>query len=132
MRRVMQIAEVKKHEDEDNMFQDLMLYNENADTLQETEAFNFRSERIGSIAASWGLSLEECIENIRARAQYRQIMVDYAKRNNKPQVLTADWVSKSNSAFWNLIEKHRKGVKIDNEKLMDNWSAWFTRSASYV
>lgn len=132
MRRVMQIAEVKKHEDEDNMFQDLMLYNECTDALQETEAFNFRSERIGSIAASWGLSLEECIENIRARAQYRQIMVDYVKRNNKPQVLSADWVSKSNSAFWNLVEKHRKGVKIDNQKLMDNWSTWFTRSASYV
>ena len=132
MRRVMQIAEVRKHEDEDNLFQDLMLYNEGTDTLQETEAFNYRSERIGSIAASWGLSLEECIENIRARAQYRQIMVDYAKKYDIQQLLSAEWVSKSNSAFWNLIEKHRKGVKIDNQLLMDKWSAWFTRSASYV
>jgi type IV secretory pathway ATPase VirB11/archaellum biosynthesis ATPase len=131
-RRVMQIAEVRKHENEDNMFQDLMLYNESNDALMETEAFNYRSERIGSIAASWGLSLEECIENIRARAQYRQIMVDYAKRHNKPQLLSADWVSRSNSTFWNLLENHRKGAKIDNQKLMDNWSAWFTRSAGYV
>ena len=132
MRRVMQIAEVRKHEDESNLFQDLMLYNENDDTLHETDAFNYRSERIGAIAASWGLSLEECIENIRARARFRQIMVDYAKRHNKPQLLTADWVSKSNSSFWNLLEKNRKGVKIDHQNLMDKWSAWFSRSAGYV
>ncbi len=131
-RKVLQIAEVKKHEDEDNMFQDLMLYNESADELTETEAFNYRSERLGTIAASWNISLEECIENIQMRAKYRQMMVDYARENNKPQLLSAEWVSKSNSTFWNLIEKHREGPKIENKKVIEDWQKWFERSALYA
>jgi type IV secretory pathway ATPase VirB11/archaellum biosynthesis ATPase len=131
-RTIMQIAEVKKHEDEDNMFSDLMVYDEPKDQIIVTDSFNYRSERIGTIAASWNMSLEECIENINARAQYRQIMVDYAKDKNKPQILSTEWVAKSNSVFWNLIEKHRTGSKIDNIRLIKEWTVWFERSATYA
>lgn len=131
-RKVMQIAEIKKHESEENMFQDLMLYDEGINKLLETEAFNYRSERIGTIAASWGMSLEECIGNIQMRAEYRLMMVDYARQHHKPQLLTAEWVSKSNSTFWNLIEKYRIGSKIDNKKVIEDWKKWFERSAIYA
>jgi type IV secretory pathway ATPase VirB11/archaellum biosynthesis ATPase len=131
-RKILQIAEVRKNEDEDNLFQDLLLYNEKTDELSETEAFNYRSERIGTISASWNMSLEECIENIRMRANYRQIMVDYSRKHDKPQLLSSEWVSKSNSTFWNLVEKHRIGAKIDNKKVMQDWVRWFERSAIYA
>lgn len=131
-RKALQIAEVRKHESEENMFQNLMLYDENADELMETEAFNYRSERIGTIAASWSMSLEECIENINMRAKYRQMMVEYAERHNKPQLLSAEWVSKSNNTFWNLIEKHREGPKIENKRVIEDWTKWFERSARYA
>jgi type IV secretory pathway ATPase VirB11/archaellum biosynthesis ATPase len=131
-RKVLQIAEVRKHEDEDNMFQDLMLYNESTNKLTETEAFNYRSERIGTIAASWNMSLEECIENIHMRAKYRQMMVEYARVHKKPQLLSAEWVSKSNSTFWNLVDKNREGSKIDNKKVIEDWEKWFERSAGYA
>lgn len=131
-RRLLQVAEVRKHEDEENLFQDLLLYDETKDELLETDAFNYRSERIGTIAASWNMSLEECIENIQIRAKYRQMMVDYARAHTKPQLLSAEWVAKSNSTYWNLIEKHRSGSKVDNNKVIKDWTAWFERSASYA
>ncbi|MEE9150272.1 MAG: type II/IV secretion system ATPase subunit [Thermoplasmata archaeon] len=131
-RKVLQIAEIRKHESEENMFQDLMLYDESADKVLETKVFNYRSEKIGTIAASWGMSLEKCIENIHMRAKYRQMMVDYSREHNKTQLLSAEWVSKSNSTFWNLIERHREGVKIDNKKVMEDWNKWFERSAIYA
>jgi Tfp pilus assembly pilus retraction ATPase PilT len=131
-RTVLQIAEVRKNEDEDNLFQDLMLYNEAQDKLLETDAFNYRSERIGRIAASWNMTLEECIANIHCRASYRKKMVDYANEHSKPQLLSAEWVSKSNSTFWTLIEKHRVGSKIDHKKVLEYWEKWFERSAAYA
>jgi Tfp pilus assembly pilus retraction ATPase PilT len=131
-RTLLQVAEVRKHEDEDNMFQDLMLYNEAEDKISETDSFNYRSERIGTIAASWNMTLEECVNNIHTRAKYRQIMVEYAKEHQKSQLLSAEWVLKSNTIFWNLIEKHRKGSKIDYENLMKDWTLWFERSAQYA
>lgn len=131
-RTLLQIAEVRKHEDEDNMFADLMIYDEIKDELLETDNFNYRSERIGTIAQSWNMSLEECINNIHSRAKYRQIMVEHAREHNKPQLLSAEWVSKSNNAFWNLVEKCRIGSKIDHDKLMEEWILWFERSAQYA
>ncbi|UCE35946.1 MAG: type II/IV secretion system ATPase subunit [Thermoplasmata archaeon] len=131
-RSLLQIAEVRKNENEDNMFSDLMSYDVNEDRLKETDSFNYRSERIGTIAASWNMSLEECIENIQIRAKYRQMMVDYSRDHNKPQLLSAEWVSKSNSTFWNLIERHRIKAKIENKKLMEDWTKWFERSAQYA
>jgi type IV secretory pathway ATPase VirB11/archaellum biosynthesis ATPase len=131
-RTLLQIAEVRKHEDEDDMFADLMVYDEIKDQFLETDAFNYRSERIGTIASSWNMSLEECIENIQTRARYREIMVKFARKNNKPQVLSAEWVAKSNTAFWNLVERCRAGPKIDHVKLMEDWILWFERSAQYA
>jgi type IV secretory pathway ATPase VirB11/archaellum biosynthesis ATPase len=131
-RTLMQIAEVRKHEDEDNLFSDLMVYNEIKDKLLETDTFNYRSERIGTIAQSWNMSLEECITNIHLRAKYREIMVEHAREHNKPQLLSAEWVAKSNNAFWNLVGKCREGSKINHDKLMEEWILWFERSAQYA
>jgi aspartate aminotransferase-like enzyme len=131
-RRVIQISEVRKRETEENLFQDLLLYEESQDKLMETEAFNYRSERIGSIAASWSMSLEEGIENIWARAKYREIMVDYAREHKKPQLLSAEWTSKSNTAFWNIIEKSARSGKIDHEQVLEDWKKWFEKSALYA
>jgi type IV secretory pathway ATPase VirB11/archaellum biosynthesis ATPase len=131
-RTLLQVAEVRKHEDEDNLFSDLILYDEKKDELLETDTFNYKSQRIGTIAQSWDMSLEECIENIHSRAKYRQVMVDHARENNKPQLLSAEWVSKSNNAFWNLVEKSQTGSKIDYDKLINDWILWFERSAQYA
>jgi hypothetical protein len=109
-----------------------MLYSETQDKLMETDAFNYRSERIGKIAASWNMTLEKCIENIQTRASYRKKMVDYAKEHSKPQLLSAEWVSKSNSTFWTLIEKHRVDSKIDHKNVLEHWEKWFERSAAYA
>lgn len=131
-RRVLQIAEIRKHESEENMFQDLMKYDEVKDAIVETGDFDYRSERIGMIANSWGMSMEECIRNIHTRAEIRSRIVEYARANNKPQLLTTPWVLKSNNTFWNLLDKYRIGSKIDYDALLKDWTAWFDRSAGYA
>jgi hypothetical protein len=109
-----------------------MVYDEVEDILLETDIFNYQSERIGTIAASWNMTLEECILNVQCRARYREIMVEYAKVHNKPQLLSAEWVARSNSTFWNLIERFRKGSKINYEGLLVEWNEWFEGSAHYA
>jgi type II secretory ATPase GspE/PulE/Tfp pilus assembly ATPase PilB-like protein len=131
-RRVLQITEVRKHETQENMFQDLMRYDEGSDELQKTEAFSYHSERIGTIAGSWNMSLEDCMENIMARARYKQIILDYAREHKKSRLLTAEWASKSNNIFWNLIEKNREGARIDHEEVIKDWKTWFERTAPYA
>jgi type IV secretory pathway ATPase VirB11/archaellum biosynthesis ATPase len=144
-RRVTQIAEVRKLTGEEGEFQDLMVYREDLDRLVETDAFRYGSEVIGSIAKSWGISMEEAVQNIEARARIRGIIVNYAQKYNKPELLSARWVSNANNAFWGLIEKYqaqretaaskakgRMGVGINYERLVDEWKAWFRRSVEYA
>jgi type IV secretory pathway ATPase VirB11/archaellum biosynthesis ATPase len=131
-RRVIQIAEVLKKEDQDGAFQDLMAYDEKKDALVPTDAFYYRSEKIGSIAGSWDLTLEEAVKNIQTRAAYRQKIVKYSKDNKKPQLLSAEWVMMSNNMFWELMEKHTTGKKIDYDAVMKDWTEWFTRGAEYA
>jgi type IV secretory pathway ATPase VirB11/archaellum biosynthesis ATPase len=131
-RKIIQIAEVLKICGEAGAFQDLMAYDENSDTLIETDAFKYKSEKIASIARSWGITLEDAISNIQTRAAYREMMVEYARKNNESKILSAEWVSKSNNAFWNIMEKEARGKKIDHDRVLREWEKWFERSTRYV
>ncbi len=131
-RRVIQIAEVLKKEDQDGAFQDLMIYDEEKDALVPTDAFYYRSEKIGSIAGSWDLTLEEAVKNIQTRAAYRQKMVKYSIEHKKSQLLSAEWVMMSNNMFWELMEKHTKKRTIDYDAVLKEWTDWFLRSAEYA
>jgi len=135
VRRVLQVAELVKSSGVDGHFQDLMTYDAQGDSLTETDVMKYSSEKIGGIARSWGFTMEEAIQNIEVRGAYRQKMVDFAREHNRPVVLGAEWVARSNSTFWTLLEKQqgeRAGQKPDYAALLADWTAWFERAAKYA
>ncbi|MCK4444995.1 MAG: Flp pilus assembly complex ATPase component TadA, partial [Thermoplasmata archaeon] len=120
-RRVVQIAEVVK---EEGGFRDLMLFEESKDRLVSGSV---RSDRVSRIAKSWGVSLEEVKENIRARSWIRELIVKTALEIEKPEMLEAPWVIRSNDKFRRLIESHDELVEVQRE-----WGEWFNKSAGYA
>lgn len=126
IRRVTSIAEVVK-EGEPGRFEELLRYDEASDCLVETERFLSSSSRISKIARDWGLAYQEAVDNIRARATVREMLVKYSGQNQR--LLAPDSVVMANSQFWSLID--RLGSK-DPARLEQEWTAWFERSAPYV
>ncbi len=127
VRRVTSISELVK-DGEPGTFEELLKYDEGSDSLVETERFRTSSSKISRIAEDWGIDYDKAIANIRARASMRESMVRYAKEKN-PGLLGPNAVVRTNSQFWNLIEEFGSG---DSDRLMEEWSAWFERSAPYV
>jgi hypothetical protein len=133
IRRVTQISELQKRGGHEGVFQDLMVYDESRDAIIETEVFNHNSEVIGAIAGAWGITMEQAIQNIVARATIRKIIVDYSHKYNNLHVLSAEWVCKSNNKFWGLIEQHfDKRGEVNYKLLVDQWHKWFRRSVEYA
>jgi type IV secretory pathway ATPase VirB11/archaellum biosynthesis ATPase len=133
IRRVTQIAELKKDAEEEGVFEDLMTYDEAHDMLVETDVFRHTSDKIGEIARSWGLTREDALDNIIARATIRKITVDYALRHNNMKLLSPSWVSKLNTSFWALVERqHRQYGRVDHRLLIEDWKKWFGKNVEYA
>jgi flagellar protein FlaI len=126
IRRVTSIAEVVK-EGEPGRFEELLSYDEASDCLVETDRFRKSSSRISKIARDWGLAYQEAVDNIRARAAVREMLVRFSGQNQR--LLAPDSVVLANSQFWSLVD--RLGSK-DPARLEEEWTAWFERSAPYV
>jgi type IV secretory pathway ATPase VirB11/archaellum biosynthesis ATPase len=132
VRRVTQIAEVLKESGVDGDFQDLMTYDDARDALVETDAMKYSSEKVGKIAASWGMSMEDALRNIDMRAAIKEKIVETARALNAPELLSAPWVVRANNKLWNLIEAHAAGGRIDYPAVESEWMAWFEGSARYA
>ncbi len=132
VRRVVQIAEVLKESGVDGDFQDLMVYEDASDALAETDAMKYASEKVGKIAASWGMSMEDALRNIDLRAAIREKMVETARAKNAPALLAAPWVVRANNRFWNLVEAHASGGRVDYDTVEREWMAWFEGAARYA
>ena len=130
-RRVTQVAELDKASD-DGTFFDLFEFDEKRDELKETEIFHHSSQVISRIAASWGMSMEEAIQNIIARATIRKLAVDCARKNKNRELLSAKWVRKINSKFWELLDQqYSVSGTINYKELIETFTNWFVRSAAY-
>ncbi len=121
-RRLTQISEFSE-----DSFSDLMKYEKE---LSATDYFKRNSTKIGEIAYSWGLSYNEAIENIELRASMREEMVKAAREKENKELLSPEWVAKSNSKFWSLISKY--GEEKDYSKIEDKWNDWFEKRVRYA
>jgi len=126
-REVVQVAELKKDAPKPGEMENLMEYNEDKRRLEKTETFSYRSEKIGSIAGFQGLELEEALKNIELRARYRKYIVDKARETGNRDLLSPEWVLKSNNKFWSLTEKYSGMDKLDHDKIYQEWKEWFDR-----
>jgi type IV secretory pathway ATPase VirB11/archaellum biosynthesis ATPase len=123
LRRVVELAEVDKSSNRAGRFRDLLKYDGRVDGLRDKGLK--LSDRVREIAQSWGLSMEEAMENIRARATMRETMVDTCIRDGRPDLLEPEWVAEANNAFWSLVEDMDRKADTDFSKLADDWKAWW-------
>jgi type IV secretory pathway ATPase VirB11/archaellum biosynthesis ATPase len=125
MRRVVQIAEVSKNEEGD--FRDLLLIDELKDLLVPGE----ESEKVRTIARSWGISALDAVENVEARSRMREAIVDLALRDDRPSLLEAEFVIRANVAFRQIIEIHHGKGSVEYGEVLREWKEWFEKVAGY-
>jgi type IV secretory pathway ATPase VirB11/archaellum biosynthesis ATPase len=131
-RRVVEIAEVRKHWTEDPMrengFVTLMKYNAKNDTLEPTkELIEGGTDVIKSIAGNvreWAGNWDRVWENILLRSKVKNILMEYSKKNRF--VIESEFVASANDQFHRIFNKLKeetgypetKDVLYDFEKWM--------------
>lgn len=132
-RRVTQIAEFSKSRPEEGIFQDLMTYDYDCDELKPTNYFLESSDKLKSIGHTWGMSYEEILLNINARAEIRKTIVELAEQTNNYELLNAKFVAASNNAYWNIIENHmHTNNRLEYNKIIKEWKEWCLCNLEYV
>lgn len=133
-RRVTAITEVRKHWKDDPMdeggFVPLMEYSSKEDTLKPTPTFlNGESQIINDIASrvrEWSGNWEAVWENINLRAKIKQTIMEHALKANKPYLMEAPFIVRTNDIFHIVCEKLRNEVgSIPPERAYNEWLAWF-------
>ena len=129
-RRIMEVSELSKTAREPGTFRQLLVYDEATDTLKATAAYLEGSERIKHIADSWGIRYEEALEQIQLRATYRERLVELSRRAKRPELVSAEWVGKSNAAFWDIMERATEGGTKRGvyASVLSQWEAWLKES----
>ncbi len=135
-RRLMNITEVRKKWDKDPVkeggFVDLMAYSSKEDQPKPSDTLlNGESEiinRIASVVPEWAGRWDAVWENIKARADMKQTMVDFAKKLKKPEILEAELGIKANQIFHLLGEDVKEEVgELDAKRVFEKWLEWFKK-----
>lgn len=128
-RRIKQISEVLKEDTTPNsssIFADLMEFCSEDDVLVPKQLLDMgRSESIKSIAAKWGIKMEEALENVALREKIKQAQVDYSQKLNKPELLGAEAAGKANNMFWVLVDEYQQKRVLDLHQMEKRWMDWF-------
>ncbi len=124
---MVQVTEVKKGWRKDPFaedgFENLMYYDRRDDELKPTRALK-QSELIASIARKWGVAPRDIIRNLELRVSIQGALVDASKRLQKPELLEADFVVRSNIAWHSLFEGQLRRGRMNYRKLFVDWSKW--------
>jgi hypothetical protein len=136
-RRVTQITEVRKHWEEDplleNGFIDLMKYDPKQDKLLPSDdLINGESEILKAIAGNvkeWAGNWDAVWNNILLRAKIKETLVKYSDDLNKPDLLEAEFVIRSNDEFHKISEQiSEKTGSLDSDKIFFHWEEWLKRT----
>lgn len=137
-RRILQIAEVRKHWTKDPLveggFVDLMKYDVEEDLLKPSEdLINGDSEIIKSIASNrkgWAGDWDAVWDNIILRQKIKEETVNFAVKMKNPLLLEADFTVKSNNAFHQISESVGKEVGLPvSERVLPEWKRWLEKEA---
>jgi len=135
-RRVLQIAEIRKHWEDDPLrekgFVDLMTYNTNTDSLEPSdELINGESEILKTIAGNvkeWVGNWDGVWENILLRAKIKETLIDYSNKLNLNELLEARFVITSNDKFHEISDSVREDVGfLDNKRIFFEWDNWIKK-----
>ncbi|MEM1535121.1 MAG: type II/IV secretion system ATPase subunit [Candidatus Pacearchaeota archaeon] len=140
-RRVLQLTEVRKHWKLDPSleggFVDLLKYDVATDELKATpELLNGESEVIKAIAANvrgWAGNWDAVWDNIMLRAQTKQLLVDYAKKASRPELLEAEFVVKANNIFHDISDKIREEIGLPLAKyVLPSFEEWLKKEVKRI
>lgn len=135
-RRVLQIAEVKKHWKDDPLreggFTDLMTYDVKDDMLKPTDDLkNGESDIIKEIAANvkgWSGNWDAVWDNILLRQQIKEETVKYSDRLKNPDILEAPFTVKSNNAFHQISDEVTEEIGIPEKDIVfPKWKRWLEK-----
>jgi archaeal flagellar protein FlaI len=135
-RRLLEIAEVRKHWTTDPLaeqgFLDLMKYDVLKDDIKATDDFiNGESEVLKEIASNvkgWAGSWDAVWDNILLRAKIKQALVEASIKAKRPEMLEADWVLRSNNAFHEISEKIQRELGVPKGKrVYTEWEDWMKK-----
>ncbi len=132
-RRVLQIAEVRKHWEDDPLreggFVDLMKYDTKTDMLQVTEDLkNGESDVLKDIAGGvkgWAGNWDAVWDNIVLRSKIKKALVDFAEKSKREDLLEADFVIQSNDMFHQISNTVREDAgELDSKRIYNDWEHW--------
>jgi len=130
LRRVVQLAEVRKHWVKDPLneggFVDLLNYDVEKDELVASDdLINGNSEIIKSVAGSvkgWAGNWDAVYDNILLRGNIKQEIVDIAERLKRKELLEAKFCNISNSIFHNVSEEVTQEIGVpDSTRVFPEW-----------
>jgi len=133
MKRVVQLAEVRKHWTKDpeaeGGFVDLLKYNVEKDELEASEELkNGDSEIIKNIASGvkgWAGDWDAVYDNILLRGKIKQEIVDVAAKLNREDILEAKFNALSNNMFHHFSKEVTEEVGLPvGEKVFPIWQKW--------
>lgn len=137
-RRVLQIAEIRKHWEKDPLleggFVDLMKYDVEKDLLEPSEDLrNGDSEIIKNIASNvkgWAGDWDAVWDNIILRQKIKQETVNLAKKTNNPDLLEAGFTVKSNNSFHQISDEITKEIGLpSSERVFPEWKKWLEKES---
>ncbi len=132
-RRLIEITEVKKEWNEDplkeNGFLQWMTFDANKDDLEFFEDRLGESEWLSKIKRMRGLSIEQIWEEIRARGDTKQYLVDVKRKFDIPKILEAENSLHAHNRYLLLAEKQREEFgSVDYPSLLADWKKWVDES----
>ena len=132
-RRVMQLAEVRKHWKQDPVdekgFVDLLKYNVEKDELEPTEdLINGDIEVIKDIAANvkgWAGNWDAVYDDILLRAKIKKEVVEVAEKIGNDRILECEFNTLSNHAFHRISDDIRQEIGLPlSERVFPEWQKW--------
>jgi len=137
-RRVLQIAEVRKHWDKDPLreggFVDLMKYDVESDLMKPTDdLMNGDSEIMKDIASNvkgWAGNWDAVWDNVILRQKIKQESVDFAERMKMPELLEGEFTVKSNNAFHQISDEVTEEIGLPtSEVVFPKWKRWLEKES---
>jgi len=131
-RRVIQISEVNRSWDEDDMdsvFSDIFRYDASADSLLPEDILDRgQSALIAKIADKWGITIDQALSHIRLRAKIKGLLAEYGQKD--PFFVRASTVSACNNMFWLLMDEEVSfNGEANLQKVYSRWLDWFREFA---
>ncbi len=133
-KRLVQIAEVRKHWTEDPLqekgFADLMNYDVKLDRIEPTEVLTEGESEIikaiGGRVKEWAGNWDAIWKNIELRAKIKEAVVEAAGKTGNPDILEAQFVVASNEEFHKISQAVSEEVgTTDSDRVFAAWNDWF-------